>query len=415
MRRVAGSITQVADEIWRRSTQMKWLGEGMPPPQIFELFDGRLSLRDLSGDECWVPLGKSESGTKLIRCQPVERSPQPLEVPIDQAVYADDLPNLETGALDPCPLGERRVDDPWNHLHRQRLGDRRCRHSTSTVAPANQRSVRDSVTGQAPMADGDYTFQMLPALGLVEVGPGYREIATGPRLQHYLDCFWVRETQRRDLHPRVVPDGCIDIVWLGDDNIVVAGPTTRAITAETRPHSTIVGARFQPGVAPSLLGVSADQILDLQVPLERIWPRDARELRERADTQPSVGARLHLLHVLVASKLTDARPADAVVRAGISSLNRGVSPSVRELSDALSLSERQLLRRFTVAVGYGPKTLDRILRLQRALDSLRSPTPPLRLVDVAMRSGYADQAHMTREFVHLTGLPPARLLKYAAR
>src|SRR5918997_784026 len=145
------------------------------------------------------------------------------------------------------------------------------------------------------MAGSHDTSQPLPVLGLVEMAPGYREIAPEPRLEQYLDCFWLRETRRRDFHPRVVPDGCIDIVWLGDGDIVVAGPATRAIIAESQPHSTIVGARFRPGIAPSLLGISADELLDLQVPLERLWLRGSRELQERASNRASAGTRFRLL------------------------------------------------------------------------------------------------------------------------
>jgi AraC-like DNA-binding protein len=61
------------------------------------------------------------------------------------------------------------------------------------------------------------------------------------------------------------------------------------------------------------------------------------------------------------------------------------------LSDALGVSERQLLRRFDKAVGYGPKTLDRVLRFQR----FRSRAPSVArgdedLVRVAADLGYAD-------------------------
>ena len=57
--------------------------------------------------------------------------------------------------------------------------------------------------------------------------------------------------------------------------------------------------------------------------------------------------------------------------------------------------------------GYGPKTLARILRMRRALDLARAGAP---LAEVAVRSGYADQAHLTREVRDLAGVPPTRLL-----
>ena len=66
-----------------------------------------------------------------------------------------------------------------------------------------------------------------------------------------------------------------------------------------------------------------------------------------------------------------------------------------ELGPALGLSERQLRRRFADAVGYGPKTLARVLRFQRFLELAAANHDDL--AGLAFAAGYADQAHLTRE------------------
>jgi transcriptional regulator GlxA family with amidase domain len=82
-------------------------------------------------------------------------------------------------------------------------------------------------------------------------------------------------------------------------------------------------------------------------------------------------------------------------------------PEVRvsALARWIGLSERQLLRRCTAALGYGPKTLDRIFRFQR-FRSLALRRPQLGLAELAAAAGYADQPHLTRECVRLTGDTP---------
>jgi len=70
------------------------------------------------------------------------------------------------------------------------------------------------------------------------------------------------------------------------------------------------------------------------------------------------------------------------------------------------VSERQLLRRCTAALGYGPKTLGRILRFQR-FRALAAAREGAALVDLAADAGYADQAHLTRECVRLAGETPS--------
>jgi transcriptional regulator GlxA family with amidase domain len=71
------------------------------------------------------------------------------------------------------------------------------------------------------------------------------------------------------------------------------------------------------------------------------------------------------------------------------------------------VSERQLRRRFLDAVGYGPKTLARVLRFQHFLQLGSGPGDLARL---AFAAGYADQAHLTRECRRLAGRTPAELL-----
>ena len=70
------------------------------------------------------------------------------------------------------------------------------------------------------------------------------------------------------------------------------------------------------------------------------------------------------------------------------------------------MSARQLQRRISDAVGYGPKMLQRVLRFRR-LQAL----PPAPLVELALDAGYADQAHMTAEVTRLAGISPVRFLK----
>ena len=72
----------------------------------------------------------------------------------------------------------------------------------------------------------------------------------------------------------------------------------------------------------------------------------------------------------------------------------------------LGVSARQLHRRVSDAVGYGPKMLQRVLRFRR-LQAL----PPAPLVELALEAGYADQAHMTAEVTQLAGVSPVRFLK----
>jgi transcriptional regulator GlxA family with amidase domain len=85
---------------------------------------------------------------------------------------------------------------------------------------------------------------------------------------------------------------------------------------------------------------------------------------------------------------------------------RGRPISTRRLARRFDVSERTLRRRCTAAIGYLPKTLDRILRFRRLLRLVLQRQP---LVATAQLAGYVDQAHLTHEFHRLAGAAPGTL------
>jgi AraC-like DNA-binding protein len=75
---------------------------------------------------------------------------------------------------------------------------------------------------------------------------------------------------------------------------------------------------------------------------------------------------------------------------------------------AVGADRRRLVPAFREAVGLAPKQYQRILRFQRSLRAMRTQ-PPAPLAAIAASCGYADQAHMSRDFKEFSGLTPGRL------
>jgi AraC-like DNA-binding protein len=176
----------------------------------------------------------------------------------------------------------------------------------------------------------------------------------------------------------------------------------------------VVGLRLRPGLAGNVLGLPASELRDERPPVDRIWGMTGSELNQRVGEAEDPRRRRVLLEGAVAKRLAAAARPDPLVLAATRRLGFPGS-RVGFLSDALGLSERQLLRRFNDAVGYGPKTLDRVLRFQRFLSRTPSAaTGDEKLARAAAELGYADQAHLSRECVRLSGLTPKRLVAAAA-
>src|SRR6476659_5396459 len=95
----------------------------------------------------------------------------------------------------------------------------------------------------------------------------YRERAPDPALREHVRYVWVNDlTGSQNEWIRVVPDGCVDIVWTGT-SLIVAGPDTRSILDRLLRGAVVVGVRFHPGAALSWLGVPLSEIVNSRVPL----------------------------------------------------------------------------------------------------------------------------------------------------
>ncbi|MFI6460423.1 helix-turn-helix domain-containing protein [Streptomyces sp. NPDC050528] len=202
------------------------------------------------------------------------------------------------------------------------------------------------------------------------------------------------------VHP-VLPDGCMDLLW-NEGRLLVAGPDTRAYVPGTAPAQW-AGLRFAPGTAPTYLGVPAHELRDRRVDLTDLWPAaTVRRLTAGVAKSPHPATALEELAL---RRATGTPPLDPLLRHLVAALDTG--RPVAATADELGLGARQLHRRSLTAFGYGPKTLARVLRLQRALALARTGVP---FAQTAARSGYADQAHLARDVKEFAGMPLGELL-----
>jgi len=214
-----------------------------------------------------------------------------------------------------------------------------------------------------------------------------------------------------DGQTRVLPDGCMDVVRIGG-RLLVAGPDTRAhITTIDGPGGPVIGIRFHPGVGPSVLGLPADRVRDERIGLDDVWPAAlVRGLSQRVadDARPAATLERALLDMI--ARRRGSRPphplAPAAVRAVVAVL--AFTGRVDDAADAAGIGPRQLHRAALAAFGYGPKTLARVLRMQRALALARNGTA---LADVAAECGYSDQPHLSREVTALAGASIRQVLR----
>jgi AraC-like DNA-binding protein len=297
------------------------------------------------------------------------------------------------------------------------------------TAHSNERARRGNSESGATITDAPGPYLL------------YSEVAAGAALTSHIECYWqIRgDTGAGAARNRVLPDGCMDVIFdLGDSqpsnrradrySEYVVGAMREALVVEHAGRVDIMGIRFRPGCASSVLGVPAMELTEQVAALCEFW-RDGGVLRERlaAETRGSgvgdrnvavkavaanearrlLAMRAALLERVLTAQTRGAPGLDPVVAEAVRWIHEtkgGVT--VKEMERRLGVSERTLLRRFAAAVGLTPKEASRVARFLAAARALQRD-PRTSLARLAATTGYSDQAHFTREFSRLAGTTPA--------
>lgn len=208
---------------------------------------------------------------------------------------------------------------------------------------------------------------------------------------------------------RVLPDGCVDLVWHGD-RLVVAGPDRVARMATVRPGDASCGIRFRPGSARAMFGLPGEALAGGSIPAAQVIGPDETERLTAVLVAATQCARPDLLRRWAGRRLELGAARDPAVAHVSDLLTADPTLRVADLAERIGYSDRQLRRRVQAEVGYGPKLLARILRLQRTL-ALSRADRSLSLADAALAGGYVDQAHLGHECSALGGATASVLLK----
>jgi AraC-like DNA-binding protein len=253
---------------------------------------------------------------------------------------------------------------------------------------------------------------------------GYTEWAAPAALRDAVACLWAQvTTEDAGRAGLVLPDGCTDLVWEQGRGAFVAGPDTGPVPITMTAGTVILGVRFRPSAGGPVLGMPLSELRDQRVDLADLRPGDARRLPATLDQDTAAARVLDVAAALVSGGAPD----PAVTWAA--RLLHDPQARAEDVAAEVGLSLRQLRRRCHAAVGYGPKTLQRVLRFRRFVSRIdASPKNPkypkypkypksakspdiLDLAAIAAEAGYVDQAHLTRECGRLSGLTPAALVR----
>jgi AraC-like DNA-binding protein len=224
----------------------------------------------------------------------------------------------------------------------------------------------------------------------------YREIEPPEALRALVRAGWTLragDSPSRPLTHSAIPDGCVEIIrrlqgrsaWGGaQPECFVAGLLTRPAELELSGDSRFVALRLWPWAWNALARTPSPRLLDGWQALGEAAPGFAMPDTVEAAFAAVAGLRLE----------------PSVARLGNAILH---SRSVTGLAEASGCPRRWLQRWFAREIGVPPRRYLRLLRFQEALAGLQRSEESLALQ--AAEHGFADQAHMTREFRAIARAP----------
>jgi AraC-like DNA-binding protein len=220
----------------------------------------------------------------------------------------------------------------------------------------------------------------------------------------------------------VLPDGRMEMVFHRADTFhaerngalapqprsLLVGQITEPLRLQPGARVRTLGVRFRPAGAHAFLGARVHELTRRTARPFEVWGGEGAQLEEAVHAAASDSSAAEAAQRWLCRRLAAAPSKDRLVEAAVEEILRsGGQVRVEALGAASGLSRRQLQRRFRAAVGLGPKALARLVRLQAALQAAAEERRPP-WVSLALECGFADQAHLAREFRQLAGTSPTR-------
>lgn len=235
--------------------------------------------------------------------------------------------------------------------------------------------------------------------------------------------YWTLESPQEATPQKnvIIPDGCMKLIfhygapyrhYLEDDlsellpNCFLIGQLTRPyVVAPTGATGTFFVCFHPDGFLPfTQLPIKAME--NRAIPLDELFGQEGTALGEQILSAASTASRVSIAEQFLLNRLTSEDAKDVLVRHIVDMILTGNGQwSVTELSNHHHIHRRQLVRKFTAAIGLSPKQLSKTIRLQATLKRLLSEDVKT-LTELAYSFDYTDQAHFIKDFKEFTGLTP---------
>jgi AraC-like DNA-binding protein len=261
--------------------------------------------------------------------------------------------------------------------------------------------------------------------------PGINYQIYKPRadLAALIQCFWTLEVPAHAAitKQRIIPDGCIEMVFVLGDEIkrytsdtayiiqpraFVLGQITKPFFVQPTGSVNSFAVRFYPYGFANFVSTPLKELANRETPLDEVFGAEqADELIRQVVQAQDTDARIRSVETFLVKRLESEAAISKIVQTTVAAiLSTKGNISIKEALEDDRAKRRQLERKFLHQIGISPKQLGRVVRLQTALRMMLEPEPQS-LSKVAYGSDYYDQAHFSKDFKEFTGTTPKEFFK----
>jgi AraC-like DNA-binding protein len=185
---------------------------------------------------------------------------------------------------------------------------------------------------------------------------------------------------------------------------LIVGARTAYEIVDCSDMADLFGIVFRPGAFASFTREKADRFSNLNIGLDDVWGRFAKDLRDRLREVSVPADKLAAAESLLAQRFAQAPGIDPAIAYALNRFSSAETiGTVAEIADDLGWSLRRFSQSFREQVGLSPKIWCRLQRFQQAIRQLHGGEE-MRWAELALDCGYYDQAHFANEFKTFSGI-----------
>lgn len=194
------------------------------------------------------------------------------------------------------------------------------------------------------------------------------------------------------------------------NNLFVSGiqaQTNSFYQLSSKQKVAVFGVFFQPFAITLLSNIPAYEMTSQNIEITEIFGEEGAFLEEQILNCRSTQERIDVISQFIERRIDNLslNVENTINTIQYLIMNDG-NAKMQELLNTQFLSQRQFERNFKNLTGFSPKYFSKIVRFEKSITTAYN-SQQLSLTELALHSGYFDQAHMIRDYREFTGKNPS--------